>query len=158
MVCAPAGEGRSVNITRQQAVAISRDIDEALKTVSAKHGITFSSSRSKYGSEYSYTVKGSIPVLDETGFDRGTPEAQAWLALGDWEIKQAFNYPETLPFTPDQALGVEFSYGGKHYTFLGMTPRARKYPLLAKGTDGKTWKFGVNILRSVNEAIGEAAA
>ena len=41
---------------------------------------------------------------------------------------------------PDD-LGKTFEANGKMFTICGLSPRAKKYPILAKSLDGKTYKF-----------------
>lgn len=38
-------------------------------------------------------------------------------------------------------LGREFESRGRTFTIVGVAPRSTKYPVLAKGTDGRTYKF-----------------
>jgi hypothetical protein len=40
-----------------------------------------------------------------------------------------------------------FNMNGKTFTLYGFKPRASKMPVLARGTDGKNYKFGVEIKR-----------
>lgn len=43
-------------------------------------------------------------------------------------------------------LGDEFKYDGKTYTIVGLKPRSKRYPILAKCSDGKTYKLTVELV------------
>ncbi len=42
----------------------------------------------------------------------------------------------------EQDMGRKFVSNGTEYTICGLKPRAHKYPLLAKNSQGKRYKFG----------------
>lgn len=46
-------------------------------------------------------------------------------------------------------LGRTFHYDGHLFTLSGCKPRAKKYPILAKRLDGKTFKFGAPLVKSL---------
>ena len=43
-------------------------------------------------------------------------------------------------------LGQEFQRSGKTFTIVGLKPRSKKYPILAKCSDGKTYKLPVDLV------------
>ena len=53
-------------------------------------------------------------------------------------------------FEPDD-LGREFTFREQSYTVCGLKPKSSKYPVIAKGENGKSYKFPC---RTVLEALG----
>ena len=128
-----------MNITKQQCIALDNEITTAVNAILEKHGLQTSKRRSNYGDLYRFTVEAVIPVSNENGVNTATPEAQAWIANGP-----------SLGFkNAADALGTEFTSGGKKFRLTGYRTRARTRPILAQGEDGKTYIFSAAILRQV---------
>ena len=53
-------------------------------------------------------------------------------------------------FEPDD-LGSKFTFRGQSYSVCGLKPKSSKYPVIAKGGNGKSYKFPC---RTVLEALG----
>jgi hypothetical protein len=43
-------------------------------------------------------------------------------------------------------LGKSFTYGRDQYTIVGLSRKSHKFPLLAKRSDGKVFKFPVDVV------------
>lgn len=48
-------------------------------------------------------------------------------------------------------LDATFQWGGDQYTIVGLKTRAKKYPVLGRRTDGKTFKFTLGIVKAAME-------
>ena len=143
-----------MRFTATEARTVGAEINAAVAEVLARHGLKAGPHRVMYGDTLTYKVEISRPEIDENGFDRGSPHAREWLTLGGYEIRQAFGYDTEPPFTAEQALGCEFTSGGRRFRLTGMNSKARKFPLLGEeiGT-GRTYKFQPGVLRTLK--VGE---
>ena len=79
---------------------------------------------------------------------------QLKIALLDYDGKaitedvECFNgNAELFGFEPDD-LGRKFIFRGQSYTICGLSPRSRKYPVIAQSQDGKDYKFPCQIVLS----------
>jgi hypothetical protein len=126
-------EGATImDISRAAAKAITTEIDTAVKAILDKHGLTAGQVKTNYGYQYKYTITASIPVVNDDGFDIGTPEAQMFLICA-----QSHGFPN-----PQDTLGKEFTANGKRFIVTGYNSRAPKFPFLGKNlADGSGVKF-----------------
>jgi hypothetical protein len=53
-------------------------------------------------------------------------------------------------------LNKTFTSGGKQFVLVGCKPRATRFPLLGRGTDGKTYKFPVDIADAIRPGARRA--
>ena len=121
-----------MDITRQQAIEISREIEAAIKPILAKHGLTLNSPKTTYGERYDYKITASRLVASDTGVNMASPEAKAFLRNanmhGITDAAKCF----------DQTIRIN----GKTYMLIGYKPRATKRPFILKDcADGKTYVF-----------------
>lgn len=118
--------------TRDEAVALQKEIAAAVQSVLDKHDLVMGKHRASYGDTFSIKIEVTKVDLGEDGFDYGSKPAQDWMLYG-----------RMLGFTePKDVLGKEVRMSGADYVFLGYAPRSTKYPLLfRKIADGKTYKF-----------------
>lgn len=45
-------------------------------------------------------------------------------------------------------LGQSFTSGSQTYTITGLNTRAKKFPILARGADGKSYKFPASVVKA----------
>jgi hypothetical protein len=110
--------------------AVDRDIQDAMKAVAEKHGISFKSRGGRFSST-SYEPKMEFAVIAADG----TVEDKA---------ARMFKLNAMFEGVDPNALGKEFiSWSGDKYVLTGMQGgRSHKYPFLARSVkNGKTFKF-----------------
>lgn len=128
-----------MNITREQAAAIDREIDAAVEAILTKHGLQRGKRRSQYGSHYRYTVEAVAVVTGDNGVNMASKEAQAWMG----------NAPYLGFADPAAALGKTFTSNGHTYTLMGYRPRAHKRPVVAQNAHGNMFAFPLHVLHSI---------
>ncbi len=127
-----------MNVTKDQAKAISKEIEEAVRVIFEKYELQPSKIRSKYGDGYQISIQADTINMNESGVNLGSTESQVWISLG-----KQYGFE-----TPASVLGAEFVQNGKPFKFLGMNPNATRFPLVAKNLkDGKTYKLTVGSLK-----------
>lgn len=118
-------------ITKNDAIAISTDIENAINAILEKHNLKVNKIRSKYGDEYQFSISASPIKLNDKGVSVTSPEAQEFIMFGK---HYGFDNPEAT-------LGATFISNGKTLKFTGLSTRKSKFPVHA--IDTKTQKsFG----------------
>lgn len=106
---------------------LSQEIEATLKTLAEKYGITLKTGRGTFRSD-NFTLKLEAAVIGDNG--------QAVTK----EVSEFQNYAALLGLQPDD-LGKPFTLRGQTYIITGAKLSSRKYPVLAKNTNGKVYKF-----------------
>jgi hypothetical protein len=120
-------------ITRDAMLALRADLDAAVRQVGERHGLKIQTGRATFSAECA-TFKVEVATIGQSGTVQ-TKEASAFKQLA-----QAYGLKA-------EHLGASFDQGGKTYTITGLKTKAHAYPILAKGQDGKTYKFPVEMVR-----------
>ena len=127
-----------MNVTKDQAKAITQEIEVAVKAIFEKYELQPSKIRSKYGDGYQFSVQADAIDINESGVNLASTESQVWISIGK---QYGFENPASV-------LGAEFVQNGKPFKFLGMNPNASRFPLVAKNLkDGKTYKLTVGSVK-----------
>lgn len=127
-----------MNISKQQAEQISSEIDSAIAAILEKHGLQRGKRSIQYGDLFTYKVEASALIQGENGVNLGSKEAQAWIVNGS-----LYGFTD-----PKAALGQEFTWAGKQFIFIGLRPRSKKSPVIARSAaDGKEYVMGGRALR-----------
>lgn len=107
---------------------VAAAMEKALQSVAEEYGLKISVQGGRYDG-MSYTAKVLCATLSESGQAQG-PEVAAFQQLARiYGLK-----PEDL--------GREFmSPSGETFVLVGLAPKSRKYPFLAKNRAGKVFKF-----------------
>lgn len=106
------------------------DIEEALKGVGEKHGITFTFNNIRFSDD-----------MFSTRLEARVGENSDDHAKADWD-KNCWRFglkPEDF--------GKTFSYAGTSYKIVGIKPRSRKFPVIAENLAGKKYKMPVEAIR-----------
>ena len=121
---------------RQNLPGLRRDIDEALKAVADKHGITFAIGRITFsGSEF------RAKMTANTGSSADMDQAKAFGTVADLaRLSSMHNLPEDL-------LGRKITVRGSHFTISGVKLSRRKYPFSVTGARGGKYKMSVEDIR-----------
>jgi hypothetical protein len=107
------------------------EVEQALQEVAKKYDINIKSGKIKYNeNSLEMDLKASKKEVNGKSFDQSEFE------------KVAFMYG----FKPED-FGRQFNMSGKTFTLYGFKSSARTMPVLAKGNDGKNYKFGTEVAR-----------
>ena len=119
--------------------ALRSEMNEALKGIADKYGITIDAGKATYGHGYA-TYKIDLAIIKEDGTAM-TREATAFKM-----------YANILGIKAED-LGREFESHGKRYKLTGYNTKKRKYPFVAEClTDGKEYGFTESFIRKVMTA------
>jgi hypothetical protein len=108
------------------------DINEALNVVMKKHGLTHSIGRIGFD-DLKFSTKLVVTVGNDVSGDKDVAnraEFERYCRLFDFK-KSDF--------------GRSFVSRGETFTICGLSTRAKKYPILAKNSNGDVYKFNENI-------------
>ena len=126
-----------MSVSKELAIQITKEIDESARAILAKHNLQLLKQSTKYGHEFSYTIKAVAITLNETGVNVNSPEAQNWLEVG---TSYGFKNPADV-------LGGTFVNARKEYKFIGINLRKEKFPLSAiEVATGKQYGFPLKAL------------
>ena len=126
-----------MSVSKELAIQITKEIDESARAILAKHNLQLLKQSTKYGHEFSYTIKAVAITLNETGVNVNSPEAQNWLEVG---TSYGFKNPANV-------LGATFIVNRKEYKFMGINLRKEKFPLSAiEIATGKGYGFPLKAL------------
>lgn len=125
-------------IDRPAVKLMRQEMDTALKTIGNKYGLAFSVGRITYD-EVSFKASIEAAVTEKPG-----------------EPKMAVDFRNMCykyGFQPED-LGTIFMVKEYSYEIIGLKPRNRKYPIIAKRrSDGKQFKFAPISVRAGMERI-----
>ena len=116
---------------RQNIRQINSEIEAALKSIANKYGVEVKLGNTRFTGA-NFTTKVQVATVGEGGITMSK------------EATDFNRYKNSLGINMD--LGQEFERSGKTYTIVGLKPRSRQYPVLAKCSDGKTYKLPVNLV------------
>lgn len=120
-------------VEKKTAVELTDMLSVYAAELFADHGFDAPKTKTKYGDFYQITIVSTPLDQDDSGVNRNSLEAQAFLRAAE---------AGSIPLPPE-ALGFEFSnHEGFRYQLTGYAPRRSKFPYLARRLhDGKTFKF-----------------
>jgi len=119
------------NFQKSDFSLIRKDIDDALKVVADKYGITFRLGRISYTSA-EFSTK--LECVCNDGVD--VKDGEDLMAKKEWD-RNCWKWnlkPEDF--------GKGFNFQGTDYTICGCKPKSSKYPILGKSEkNGRTYKL-----------------
>lgn len=118
-------------IDRATARLLHEEAEAALQAIARKHGLDLKGKTTRYAED---TCKVSWEFIATV--DGVEPAKRRWNT-----------YCAQFYLTPED-FGRTFTRGGRSYEVTGIKPRAKKYPVQAKDTTGKRYKFPATVLRS----------
>lgn len=128
---------------RQTVKSTRRKIQAALDTLSEELGCQIKVGRASFARDGSNcTFKVECATLS----DNGTAETK--------EVSAFRELASMYGLSPDD-LGKTFVNGGQEFTVCGLATKARRFPILAKGANGKSYKFPAD---AVKLALSASAA
>jgi len=134
------------SFTRTNLAVLRNDLNTAIATVAAKHGLIISLGNCRFTNTEAHftklsmitkTLPNSAVVNPSAGFGNGsdpynTVESREYLHLA-----YMFNLPKN-------GLGCKFRAGTTTYTVIGLKASRRKYPVLGVGPAGGRYKFAAD--------------
>jgi hypothetical protein len=126
-------------IDREAARQLSMATEAALQEVAEEYGLTVALKGGTFdpaGGTYRPKVEFSMADSGERKFANEC-ELVGYTVNGQWHSLKAEDY------------GAEFTSHGRTFTLTGVNLRAPKFPIQAKGDDGKSYKFPEAILRTI---------
>jgi hypothetical protein len=153
-------------ISKEKCQQISAEIDEAIKSILAKHEITVSKRSSKYGELFKYTLEAVAVQINEDGINLASPDVTAFQRMGysGWVPS---NQPPTVTkspqgheivtglgaYTPITApIGTRFVSNGKVFAFAGIRSRGKNVILGIEIKTKKTFVFADQIIPTLNSS------
>ena len=119
------------SFNRQNIRQINSELEAALKQVAEKYGLEVKLGNTRFTGD-NFTTKVQVATVGEGGITMSK------------EATDFNRYKTILGFNME--LGQEFQRSGKTFTIVGLKPRSKKYPILAKCSDGKTYKLPVDLV------------
>ena len=120
--------------TRANLKDLRKDIDNALKSVAEKHGLSLMLGNVRF-TEDSFTGKLEARITDRVG--------EPTMAADFRSMAPSFGIPSSY-------LHRIVTINGKRYKIVGLKPRNRKYPIICENTaNGKRFKFSAFAIREV---------
>lgn len=116
---------------RQNIRQINAEMEAALKAIANKYGVEVNLGSTRFTGA-NFTTKIQIATVAEGGITMSKEATD-------------FNRYKTI-LGINMELGNEFERNGNTYTIVGLKPRSRQYPVLAKCSDGKTYKLPVSLV------------
>jgi len=115
--------------TKQQFESFRIESEQALQAIAQKYNVNIKAGKIKYTNDsFNLDLQVSKKEVNGKSFEQSEFE------------KYAFLYG----FKPED-YGKKFTMSGKTFTLYGFKSSARTMPVLAKGSDGKNYKFGTEI-------------
>lgn len=119
------------SFNRKNIRQINNELEAALKQVAEKYGLEVKLGNTRFTGD-NFSTKVQVATVGQDG-----------IAMSK-EATDFNRYKTILGINMD--LGQEFERSGKTYTIVGLKPRSKKYPILAKCSDGKTYKLPVDLV------------
>lgn len=119
------------SFNRQNIRQINSELEAVIKQVAEKYGLEVKLGNTRFTGD-NFTTKVQVATVAEGGITMSK------------EATDFNRYKTILGINMD--LGQEFQRSGKTFTIVGLKPRSTKYPILAKCSDGKTYKLPVDLV------------
>ena len=117
---------------------IMREVEEAARTIAARHGLEFHRQSAKFAS-YEMTSRLTLRVA-------GAAE------------REAETQRDLAPFVaarlglPQDIVGKSFNHKGYRFTVTGLKPERPRYPVSCTRADGRSFKFPALVVKNKLEA------
>ena len=140
-----------MEVTKQQAVSITAEIQEAVNAILTKHGLSGPKVKTAYGDYYKFSLEAFAKNEGDNGVNLSSKEATYFLKFGYTAYDANYNTTELVA-----PLGTKFSGGtpAKEYVFAGIASTRKKYPITAIDVaTGATVFFPDSVVGRINKAV-----
>ncbi len=118
-------------LTKKEFENFRTETEEALKEIAEKYNVTITAGKIKYSeAEFALTIDVKKKEVNGKSFEQAEFEKYCFL----YHLK------------PEDYL-KSFKTSGKNFVITGFKPNRPKFPIIAKGEDGKSYKFTEDILK-----------
>jgi hypothetical protein len=126
-----------MEVTKEQAVSVTAEIQEAVNAILAKHGLTGPKIKTTYGDFYKFTLEAFVKNEGDNGINLSSKEATYFKKFGYTAYDAQYNTTELVA-----PLGTIFKNKGVEYAFGGIASSRKKYPIVGINTaNGTTMLF-----------------
>lgn len=134
-------ENRKINKFEKDVLRhIRTDIDDALKSVCEKYGLVFKIGTIKFTAKEFHTKMTCVIINSENGTMENPDKVIFEQICRHYSLTQA-------------DFGSEFIFGTDTYKICGIKMGSKKYPILAKRTDGRIYRFSVPVVKHALDII-----
>ncbi len=120
-------------LTKLEFDLFRKDTERAMREIANKYGVEIHAGKIKYTSDsFFMEIKANRPEVNGKSFEQSEFEKYAFLYGFD---KTDYN--------------KQFRMKGQVFTVYGFKASARTMPVLARGEDGKNYKFGTEVKRLI---------
>jgi hypothetical protein len=127
-------------VSKEQAVVICDEIEQAVKEILAKHKMEIAKVRRKYGNALVFNLEASPINLNANGVNSGSIIAQTFLQYG-----KDYGFAN-----PEEALGKTFKTKGRTFKLVGMNLNKSKFPVEAIDiATGESFGFTLFALKKI---------
>jgi hypothetical protein len=138
-----------MEVTKEQAVSVTAEIQEAVNAILAKHGLTGPKIKTTYGDFYKFTLEAFVKNEGDNGINLSSKEATYFKKFGYTAYDAQYNSTELIA-----PLGTIFTNKGVQYAFGGIAATRKKYPIVGiNTTNGTTMLFTDAMVAIINKAV-----
>ncbi len=128
-------------VTKEQAKAVSDELEAVLNEILARHGLSESRVSVKYGEVFKMSLTATAVELNDEGVNTASPEALAYERYAaEYGLKEGL-------------LGSSITLRGKTFTFVGLALKRSKYPYAFIGPTGKPMVFTADVVERLNATV-----
>jgi hypothetical protein len=135
-----------MEVTRQEAIALMKELSKAVKTILDKHNMELSKSTAKFGDSFTYNIQSVKVKKDRSGVNLASPQAKNYQKYG--YTSYDFNTGKTIKLKAK--LGKKFNYDNKQFVFAGIRGGKGKNQIVCI-SNGNTYHFDDAIISLLNK-------
>ena len=135
-----------MEVTKQEANALMKELSEAVKTICKKHNLELSKSSAKFGDFFSYNIQAVKVKKGKGGVNLASPQAKLYEKYG----YEKFDFSNGKTIKLKAKLGKKFNYDNKQFVFAGIRGGSGKHQIVCI-SNGQTYYFDENIISLLNK-------
>jgi len=135
-----------MEVTKQEASALVKELSEAVKTICKKHNLELSKSSAKFGDYFAYNIQAVKVKKGKGGVNLASPQAKLYEKYG----YETFDFSNGKTIKLKAKLGKKFSYDNQQFVFAGIRGGSGKQQIVCV-SNGSTYYFGNDIISVLNK-------
>lgn len=136
------------SVSKDKAQQISKEINDAVKVIMAKHGLLLTKQTTGYGDSYKFSIQATEVRLNADGINLASEDVIAYERFGYGVPSGVVNQWDALT----AKIGTRFMSNGKTFAFAGVKARG-KMKIVAVNVDTKQmFTFPDSAIHKINEA------